>query len=324
MALSLSPIMCTISITPTPAPTRASLPTELWVQILSHVDEDFTLWVVCRRLSKLIRAEAEREFATQRLGQLCATFEMRNAQNRWDHGMSVATEDFPGLSLDEDRANFNANFWIHEGYPDNEVEYDLEQLLSNPERSFRSRYTHFVMARKFNLGPYCNNIPVPGLQFDHIAGTLSFDLKPFLNNLFGIYALAQRMQGTWLSMMILRKQSSSRDETAHQPQIFVRNGFRRTELAGSSCSLSKSTWQAYIALTSESIGIWYSACTKITFALWSMTTKQSLHRLTPCAKSARVSCITTDQRNTRCMDSERLAFWNGERYTMILTSGEEL
>ena len=42
------------------------MPAELWALIMTYLDE-FTVWMVCRYVSKMIRAEAERDFAKTRL-----------------------------------------------------------------------------------------------------------------------------------------------------------------------------------------------------------------------------------------------------------------
>jgi hypothetical protein len=45
------------------------LPTELWAEIMSHQD-DFTLWVVCWNVCKILRCEAEQIVAKSRLPKL--------------------------------------------------------------------------------------------------------------------------------------------------------------------------------------------------------------------------------------------------------------
>ena len=42
------------------------LPTEIWCLVLTHVD-DFSLWVICRAVSKALRTEAELEFVRERI-----------------------------------------------------------------------------------------------------------------------------------------------------------------------------------------------------------------------------------------------------------------
>jgi hypothetical protein len=93
-----------------------SLPTEVLAQASSNMN-DFTLWVVCRRLSRITKAEAEREFATQRLGQLRASFATRDAPSRWSHGISVSLRVLRPLSADGERALFEAKFSVHKAIP---------------------------------------------------------------------------------------------------------------------------------------------------------------------------------------------------------------
>jgi hypothetical protein len=51
------------------SPACRPLLAEIWGQICAHVD-DFSLWVACRQVSKMVRDEAGREFARTRLPQL--------------------------------------------------------------------------------------------------------------------------------------------------------------------------------------------------------------------------------------------------------------
>ncbi|KAG9185371.1 hypothetical protein G6011_07915 [Alternaria panax] len=52
-ANALSPAMVALQVCP-------HLPVELWAKVLHHVDDDYTLWVICRQVSQTFRAEAER------------------------------------------------------------------------------------------------------------------------------------------------------------------------------------------------------------------------------------------------------------------------
>lgn len=52
-----------------PRPCCLQVPTELCIAVLSHAD-DLTLWTSCRRVSTIFRAEADRDFAAQRLENL--------------------------------------------------------------------------------------------------------------------------------------------------------------------------------------------------------------------------------------------------------------
>lgn len=47
-------------------PQCPALPLEMWAHIFTFVDE-VDLWVTCRQVSRTLRAEAEREFAKNRL-----------------------------------------------------------------------------------------------------------------------------------------------------------------------------------------------------------------------------------------------------------------
>ena len=46
-----------------PAASCFHLPAHLWAHILTRLDDDFNVWVTCRQVPRMLRAEAEREFA---------------------------------------------------------------------------------------------------------------------------------------------------------------------------------------------------------------------------------------------------------------------
>jgi hypothetical protein len=59
------------------SPACRPLPADIWGQVLTQVD-DFTLWIPCHQISRMIRDEAEREFARTRLSQLKIDWSYRN------------------------------------------------------------------------------------------------------------------------------------------------------------------------------------------------------------------------------------------------------
>src|SRR4051812_30490553 len=96
--------------------TCPALPAELWGQICSYND-DLTLWMVYRYVSKLLRSEAEREFAQTRLPQLDLTWTCigdvtcKNRQFSFisDSKSRREPSQLLGLSQDDTRAHFYIN-----------------------------------------------------------------------------------------------------------------------------------------------------------------------------------------------------------------------
>ena len=50
-------------------PLCPPLPLEIWGEILAYV-KDLDLWIICHRISRKLRSEAEREFVTKRLARM--------------------------------------------------------------------------------------------------------------------------------------------------------------------------------------------------------------------------------------------------------------
>jgi hypothetical protein len=85
-------------------PTCRQLPAEVWANILANVD-DYDLWLHCRRASRTIRVEVEREFARTCLQELQIIWQIKG------HGMQrkkydARMDELKGISEDSSRAWF--------------------------------------------------------------------------------------------------------------------------------------------------------------------------------------------------------------------------
>lgn len=147
---------------------KATLPIELWSTILSYVD-DFTLWVVCRQLSHVLRTEAEREFALVRLKRLkiywdvkgeytlngteipCTLFAMTtkfdSASTARRHGKLVLRSSAPlRRTVGEDSTR--------------EITHFLAKLFANSDLHFQARFSPTKqVAQVCQIGPYFIDAP---------------------------------------------------------------------------------------------------------------------------------------------------------------------
>ncbi|KAF1848862.1 uncharacterized protein K460DRAFT_81747 [Cucurbitaria berberidis CBS 394.84] len=193
------------------------LPPELWAQICTHID-DFTLWVICRQVSPVLKAEAEREFVKTHLPNLRMKWHVKSWITFGEpfaelgfHGGEVEQKEFLGLSEDRQRVKFSAV--IHcEGYSCNaQLKEDQERFYSNSKATMlkASRYSNLdfrfrfdediyasaadpIMAQTCRLGSYVNDLEIPSLEIDFHSGSFSFDWKAFLNDFYYDYYYVQR------------------------------------------------------------------------------------------------------------------------------------
>ena len=192
-----------------PQPFCLQLPTELWIAVLSHVD-DLTLWTSCRRVSRTFRAEAEREFAAQRLKDLRIVWFA--SVKRLYLGLPACfrlTAFTTGLqSIEDSRATFgldlNRNIISTTNAtpnPDLDPRWEvpglhglIHRILSNSDRNVAARLgsqSESGLAQVCTLGPYSLDVPLDNISFDADGFVFSFDWKSLLNNLLGVYAHSQ-------------------------------------------------------------------------------------------------------------------------------------
>ncbi|CAO2650481.1 Nn.00g017730.m01.CDS01 [Neocucurbitaria sp. VM-36] len=90
-------------------------PPEVWSNILAHTD-DHTVWSQCRRVSRMLRSEAERDFRTSRLNKLkirwtfsCHAGEVRASSQETD--FELQTSSVKKLSDDKKLAVYGLQLW---------------------------------------------------------------------------------------------------------------------------------------------------------------------------------------------------------------------
>lgn len=208
------------SISTTTQRPYSHLPAELWAQILHHVEDEYTLWVICRQVSRTFRAEAEREFAKTRLPQLRINWasmgEIMHENRLHEFDCNVEDLEFQGLTEDGLRAQFTAAFEYElrnlEGRPEYvRTLYDRTQYKPLLEKTFAElipfRYLDFkkrvdrqYWTRQMALiGGYVSNAQLTEVSIDLDNKTIAFDWKTFLNDFFQLttYVRARRQtQGT--------------------------------------------------------------------------------------------------------------------------------
>ena len=154
---------------------------------MSHVDDDFTLWVVCRRVSRTIRAEAEREFARERLSHLRFVIktwiyhddlECDETRRFW---AAVQLQNLRAFT-EGDRAIFKAYSLIKiEGYELSDSALDALLCEGISKTRIDGPSGRMPACREFTLSPYINMVPLNGVQVDRKAETLSIGGKTFLD-----------------------------------------------------------------------------------------------------------------------------------------------
>jgi hypothetical protein len=191
------------------------LPPELWCLVLSNVD-DLTLWTSCRRVNRLFRAEAEREFAANRLKYLQIRSFARSSR-RYLSAPVITNMDTVAdklVSVDGDRATFLVSIFRDcvrvdnsPFDPDMDPTYEtpgvygfIHRSLSNSDRHISARLgLEPELEQECYFGDYTLDAPLPNLDFDiQVVGAaestsrISFDWKPLLDGLLSVYAQSQR------------------------------------------------------------------------------------------------------------------------------------
>lgn len=194
------------------------LPPELWARIFTYMSP-IDLWVTCRQVSRAMRAEAEREFARNRLKDLTvsahALGSFPNLREDIDYYCRLLTTGLLQLSTDDERATYHAkiaSFPRFEHQSVTEVSLTKNMLfeaVSNSDLHFHRRIHSYEdsqeyapnprMSQSIELGPYIIDAPILALDIDYDQMQVSFKWKPLLSEMFGWYENAQRLYGHQLS-----------------------------------------------------------------------------------------------------------------------------
>lgn len=184
--------------------------------ILSDID-DLALWTSCRRVSKMLRAEAERQFATQRLKQLHTYWNVsgltRHQPKESKYTFFASIKRF--LSIDDLRVTFSMAMYYQNEDADGDSDVNnqskssgayghVHKLLSNEDPHFDAGSGNPELSQVCQLGPYFHDVPLHNIAFRLHSDMISFDWKPILNCLFDLYAhteyLARELGGADLSV----------------------------------------------------------------------------------------------------------------------------
>jgi hypothetical protein len=160
----------TDDISELPPPKCPALPVELWGKVFTHLD-DFTVWMRCRNVSKMWRAEAESEFARTRLSQLYFKREF-----------CLDSENDCVIDDDDDKGTY------------------VEPWVPELTESIRKQLTDFdhldeeCDPTNLFIGDYVNDIDILGLEIDFDNHRISFLWTSFLSAFFQDedYVLRQR------------------------------------------------------------------------------------------------------------------------------------
>ncbi|EMD70099.1 hypothetical protein COCSADRAFT_156224 [Bipolaris sorokiniana ND90Pr] len=191
----------TLASAPVYQSTPGNIPQEIWGHILRYVDDEFTLWVTCRQVSHVFRAEAEREFALTRLPKLSfsssAWCEVSNTEHTHCYGCKIITEKLQSFLKDGQEVKYkikissclcdidNNGRPIAGNYSENHsiLRKTVISLLGyrfpSDEVPQFEYHTHRV-----ELGYHFNDTPLKytSLDFDNL--TLAFQWKLFMNDFF--------------------------------------------------------------------------------------------------------------------------------------------
>lgn len=197
------------------------LPGEIWGLICAEAD-DFTLWVVYRQVSKLVRSEAEREFARTRLPELrinltCSAkipglrytsksiplFPSSTVQRKRDENGSMRVDQ--GVCLGEDGQQARLKLDVHFPFEADDVasrymepsDGDLLQATADNALKRALEDTDIDIERKTyvstTLGSYTNNNPLFISKMDVRSNECFIDFKSFLCAFYGDYARVGRL-----------------------------------------------------------------------------------------------------------------------------------
>lgn len=195
------------------APRCPPLPAETWGEILVNV-EDLDLWVICRQVSRTLRLEAEREFARNRLGQLEVTASLSKTMPKKRgvrlYSRTTSICKLLGVSIRGVKAVFCARFRNMDERPGALNSIDLRILdrlrrksISNSDFHYRRRHRERSKIKQVvEFGCYWGTVPISGVEVNLEDEAVSFNWKALMNDLLGLYAHVQRLQGRRLDTAV--------------------------------------------------------------------------------------------------------------------------
>lgn len=181
--------------------TPGNIPQEIWGLILSFVDDEFTLWVTCRQVSRVFRTEAECEFALTQLPKLSfsssASCNYSITEHTHCYRCEIFTESLQCFLQDSQEVIYKIKIDSCLCDIDNNGR-PIAGNYSGNHSSLREtvtgllayRFPHDIMPQfkrhihRVELGYYFNDTPLKytSLDFDNL--TLAFRWKPFINDFF--------------------------------------------------------------------------------------------------------------------------------------------
>jgi hypothetical protein len=203
----------------------AALPAELWAFVLNHLDE-FEVWMICRNVSKMLRAEAERDFKHHRLPSLRFKWSF-SIPDVWDQddnlqhcsgGCEVDSFDrysddgeriflklrircrlYTGADLLNPGANPYHYLYKNEFWDERLKAAIKKSLVYSDVRSLCGHGRHagiyaYGAQRFIFMGFSANEVEVPGLHIDVDRNELSFLWKQFSAAYFMEEAYVRRMR----------------------------------------------------------------------------------------------------------------------------------
>jgi hypothetical protein len=199
----------TDDISELPPPNCPALPVELWGKVFTHLD-DFTVWMRCRNVSKMWRAEAESEFARTRLLHLyfkrefcldsendCVIDSVLKGRPYMGWCKTVRMTNVPTKS---ERVSFDVRFKyrLYDAEEDRDVDIDddddkgtyVEPWVPELTESIRKQLTDFDHLDEERdptnvfIGDYANDIDILGLEIDFDNHRISFLWTSFLSAFF--------------------------------------------------------------------------------------------------------------------------------------------
>lgn len=195
-------------------PQCPALPLEMWAHIFTFVDE-VDLWVTCRQVSRTLRAEAEREFAKNRLQHMeifirahaCLTLsgdEQLVSGEALIKGLLHLSADgahatYRLTSTDRGRVSMSSPLrkyicgWLRRQALANSDLHLCRRLYSDDGEGIQRR---ICTIQKVRIGKHISEALLIGAQIHDDKEQVSFEWKPFLNHLFGWLAHAARLQPT--------------------------------------------------------------------------------------------------------------------------------
>jgi hypothetical protein len=179
------------------------LPAEIWARIFTFGDA-VSLWVNCRNVSRMLRAEAEREFATTRLPTLQIEWKFAGGQPFIDGG-SVTSGELLGVSDN----NAFATFSVAIDYPacKRPCMEDAVEASARQEKLTRTlRYSDLGLSYRISPGgmgaafttQQCsldgvyNDVHIPSLTVDLDASTFTIEWRQFFDEFYHDSAYFQK------------------------------------------------------------------------------------------------------------------------------------